>query len=424
MRLIALTALGLVVLARVTCAAPPPFADDAFVDGDWELLTFSFKNVTGGAQPGGVVQASQQPGGNPGTMRQVTDTVPISPSATESSQTYGIHLHRGKMYDPAQGAIATIDYSEDARLLEGFGDGQSTGLAVRQGGNVYIAQVGATPDPTWVRREHKGYLGTSLVLLTPDGFVSGPPLDVSANGAPIQFGFFRANSTSPGAGGYTIVAAIDNWRVQVNPFCTADPECDDTDLCSTDRCVGGKCTHDLLDCGDGDGCTTDSCVDGVCTHGPLDCIDPDACTTDGCANGACTHTPVDCNDGKECTVDTCLDGCQHRPAASFAVVQARATQLLDLLKRRDCLEETLRAKLARKLKAKIAKARSRLARADAATRAALISKLISKGDQLIGAAKTALATAAQRDQVSATCKEALDVVLADLQQCVAGLPRS
>ena len=37
----------------------------------------------------------------------------------------------------------------------------------------------------------------------------------SAGGAPIQFGFFRANGTSLNGPAYTLAAGIDNWQVTV-----------------------------------------------------------------------------------------------------------------------------------------------------------------------------------------------------------------
>jgi hypothetical protein len=59
------------------------------------------------------------------------------------------------------------------------------------------------------------------------------------------------------------------------------------------------------DCGDGDLCTTDTCDAGTCRNTALDCDDGDACTTDACDQGSCESTPVDCDDGIACTADTC-----------------------------------------------------------------------------------------------------------------------
>ena len=39
--------------------------------------------------------------------------------------------------------------------------------------------------------------------------------DFSASGAPIQVGYFRANGTGPGGGGYTLAAGIDNWHITI-----------------------------------------------------------------------------------------------------------------------------------------------------------------------------------------------------------------
>jgi hypothetical protein len=39
--------------------------------------------------------------------------------------------------------------------------------------------------------------------------------DFSAGGAPIQFGFFRANGTGVNGGAYTLAAGIDNWQTTI-----------------------------------------------------------------------------------------------------------------------------------------------------------------------------------------------------------------
>ena len=39
--------------------------------------------------------------------------------------------------------------------------------------------------------------------------------DFSVAGAPLEFGFWRGNSTSVGGGGGTTYGGIDNWRVDL-----------------------------------------------------------------------------------------------------------------------------------------------------------------------------------------------------------------
>jgi len=61
-----------------------------------------------------------------------TNTV-YQKSGSVNSDVMGLHWKVGVVYNPqVQGAIQTIHYSEDAILLEGFGEGQAAGLALRQ----------------------------------------------------------------------------------------------------------------------------------------------------------------------------------------------------------------------------------------------------------------------------------------------------
>jgi hypothetical protein len=102
--------------------------------------------------------------------------------------------------------------------------------------------------------------------------------------------------------------------VGVGSQCASDASCNDSNPCTSDRCIGGDCVHDPIDCDDGDPCTDDSCNGGVCAHTPVVCDDGDPCTTDACDGGDCVYTPIDCADADLCTVDACVDGsCTHTP---------------------------------------------------------------------------------------------------------------
>src|SRR5262249_55714009 len=152
------------------------FFDGEFAPADWQLET-----VTSGG--GGTVSVAQQTtGGDPGAFRQVTDNVGSGP---DYSIIDGYHWRVGATYDPStQGAISTIDYSEDAILFSGGGDGEGSGVAIKQAGVIYYAGYHVTPESTWT---HHAYAG-----LTADDFAQGGNRpDFSSNGAPIQFGFIR-----------------------------------------------------------------------------------------------------------------------------------------------------------------------------------------------------------------------------------------
>jgi len=111
--------------------------------------------------------------------------------------------------------------------------------------------------------------------------------------------------------------------------------CDDNNICtSTDTCSGGACAGTPIagcdecsadpECNDGNPCTTDSCHPvGICIYAnnTLPCNDGIACTqNDVCNNATCAGTPTPdggaCDDGSSCTTnDTCTGGvCDGVPA--------------------------------------------------------------------------------------------------------------
>ena len=158
--------------------------------------------------------------------------------------------------------------------------------------------------------------------------------------------------------------------------CQNDEECDDQNICTTDKCEDdGSCSHACvcevlcekdeecsgatcqvgvcvvtsgegsciasrcelrdLDCDDGDDCTNDSCsmTTGACVHdrdpecggcvADADCVSDDQCLTGACDmdSGECVFLPIDGADGDPCTVDTCIPGtgCHHDYACPCSV---------------------------------------------------------------------------------------------------------
>ena len=93
--------------------------------------------------------------------------------------------------------------------------------------------------------------------------------------------------------------------------------CDDANVCTTDKCVGGVCVHNISNCSDGNVCTVDDCHPVLgCSIAPADgdCNDGSVCTvSDTCTAGQCQGAALPCDDGDSCTADSChaLAGCQH-----------------------------------------------------------------------------------------------------------------
>jgi len=96
--------------------------------------------------------------------------------------------------------------------------------------------------------------------------------------------------------------------------------CDDGNACTTDSCLTATgCQHATVTCNDGNGCTDDSCNPTVgCqfTNNTAACSDDsNVCTSDVCSGGVCTHpnNTASCpDDGNSCTSDVCSAGvCTH-----------------------------------------------------------------------------------------------------------------
>jgi hypothetical protein len=325
------------------------------------------------------------------------------------------------LYDPqTQGAFVNVDYFEDALLVQGFGDGQATGIALRQSGNVYIRQVGSTPDFAWTRKQDVDVPASAFVRIFDGGFDPGSRPDFSASGGPIEFGFMRSNSTSFGAIGYEIVALIDNWTVLINTPCALDADCVYPDGCFTGACVAGVCKATAMVCDDGDACTDDDCVEGVCQAAPILCDDGDPCTTDGCDAGSCTAAPIDCDDALPCTVDFCSGGtCSN--VISFDSVEAAIDALLALLETPPCAGDGMAARPRQKFTKKLMKARNKLGLADAATKERLLVKLVGSADHLLERAAKLIEKAASKGTITPECAATLQSYLTSVATCTDGL---
>ncbi len=89
--------------------------------------------------------------------------------------------------------------------------------------------------------------------------------------------------------------------------CLLNIDCDDSNLCTTDTCVGGFCqiANNLLACDDGLFCTTgDVCSGGVCGGTGAACSLPLRCSESLDACVACLSA-AHCDDGNVCTEDVC-----------------------------------------------------------------------------------------------------------------------
>ena len=210
----ALVCIAGTLLTWHSLAAAVTASDSTFADADWTITSFS-------SGSGGTSTAAQVgSGGNPGSYRNVTDM--LTGGGVESVVS-GVNIYGPFTYTPAvSGAIGSISYSEDAACTSGcFGQGQSTGPAVLQGGNYYTLCSSAVitgPSTAWVNHALTGLTAADFGLVALTSTNTCDPSqhpNFSAGGAPLQVGFFRANGTGPGGGGYTLAAGIDNWSFTI-----------------------------------------------------------------------------------------------------------------------------------------------------------------------------------------------------------------
>jgi hypothetical protein len=197
--------LALILSPEVTRAAVT-FTDGTFTNADWTVTTDTDANGTGTSSG-----AQLATGGNPGEFRQVSVVVQPAQIGAVFSTVVGYHQKTSAVYNPAtQGAIVSVDYSEDAMNISG--GGQATGVALRQNGVIYAGPTLITSGSGWLGYPQSGLSANQFNDI--DNFQSGGlHPDFSATGAPITFGFFRAQSARFNS---TSMVGIDNWSVTVN----------------------------------------------------------------------------------------------------------------------------------------------------------------------------------------------------------------
>lgn len=178
------------------------FSDSTFNNADWNVHA-----VATGAAATSV--GTQTGGGNPGTGREVTNTL-SQPALLYAMHAYGTTA--ATTYQPAiDGAIGTVDYTIDAQWLAGIG-GQGHGIALGalQGMNLYYGIYSITGSSgTWGTYANAGMTAADFVP-----FNGGPAIDFSASGAPIRFGFVVGNSAPDQPYFNTVI--YDNFSVTIH----------------------------------------------------------------------------------------------------------------------------------------------------------------------------------------------------------------
>ncbi len=198
------------VSACVACGsiarADVTLQDGTFTNSNWVLEVVQIGSQTG------IATAGQSPTGNPGTARNVSHTLGNLPGDQITTLSrYG--TTQATRYDPVtQGAIASVDWTIDARFVGGStaGGGQAIMLGLKQGVIIYYADYDLTGfSGAWNTFSATGLTSTSFSRI--DGAAGTP--DFSSSGAPIRFGFITSNGTSFGT--YSTSVDYDNFSVNI-----------------------------------------------------------------------------------------------------------------------------------------------------------------------------------------------------------------
>jgi hypothetical protein len=148
-------------------------------------------------------------GGNPaGGFRRMAHTLGPPGGTSGASYIWVAHRFTGASYDPAvSGEICELAYSEDQ--IDFSNPIQVMwGVALFQNGQVFYHR----PTPQF---NFTAWTPQGPFTLKASDFSPAPGPDFSPTGKPIQFGYFRANSTSIPPTQYTAIHGIDNWRFEV-----------------------------------------------------------------------------------------------------------------------------------------------------------------------------------------------------------------
>ena len=187
-------------------------SDDEFDDNGWDAEVQAF-----GAGGTGGASHLHYKGQASADYRHISITVNSAEGSTTAAQVAVFSIKRGTAYSPSSdGAIFSVDYSEDSILLTGGGNGQYSAPAFKQNGKLYTLVPGAgafpTPEMGWTHHSLTGLRQNDFRTLAS---ASDHP-DFSATGSRIEVGFMRLHSVPAGNGGGTVTGGIDNWRITLN----------------------------------------------------------------------------------------------------------------------------------------------------------------------------------------------------------------
>ncbi|QDV73207.1 hypothetical protein [Botrimarina mediterranea] len=199
------TAIIMCCALEYSSAGTVTLSDGTFNDTAWDVVT----------NPAvyGYSTATQFPlGGSPGMFREIR-TVSTATNGFQVYDVTGWHFNTAQVYDPADGEILSLDYSEDALFIQGtqrlYGR-----IAIRQDGFLYRSKaeyLSGFSDSQWRHFELTGLTASDFEVFFNGIFLPTGNPDFSETGSPIEFGVYR--ELFDGSNARDIRMGLDNWQV-------------------------------------------------------------------------------------------------------------------------------------------------------------------------------------------------------------------
>lgn len=196
------TAASIAILALGARAGADVLVDTTFNDADWALSISTYFN------PGSVSEASQAVGaGFTGNARQVSNAI-----AGFGSGLYSLNILTTQGWNGGFD-LPEVTFSMRTRSIESI---QACGFAIEQGGSFWVAEYFIT-GADWDLRTLTASAADFDRPFGVDPSSQAEHPDFTAGAAPIRFGFYAANSSSPSGGAYHTITLYSDFSVSFVP---------------------------------------------------------------------------------------------------------------------------------------------------------------------------------------------------------------
>jgi len=206
--------------ATAPAVASVSHVDGAFNNSDWSVTMFANASATGSS----ALSVQELTGGASGSdeFRRIKNSLQVGGAG---AFVIAVHLNSTFIYDPGtQGAITHFTFREQSRNILAAGNGQASGLVIKQGGNIYIQRSGLLTMPSplfsnWQINFCASISSSQMHRIDGQGnILSGDNPDFSASGGAMTLGFLRENAGgSAGDGLLEFECGIDDICITAIP---------------------------------------------------------------------------------------------------------------------------------------------------------------------------------------------------------------